>query len=201
MPKKAVPLATGEMYHVYNRGVDKRTIFNDKSDYLRFYQSLYYFNTFEPTINFQRAARKEVRNIDRLIDVQAYCLLPNHYHLIVKQLQNGGLSSFMKRISAGYTGYFNEKYDHSGVLFQGKYKKVHVANQEQYNYVFAYVNENYVVHGGVRPDKVCYSSSLVHQGAMRSKLIFNPSDEYNLVEAQKLAIQINEMRSSLTLER
>lgn len=200
MPRKVVPLVTGEIYHVYNRGADKRTVFEDKSDYLRFYQSLHYFNCIEQTESFRQALRSEVEEGQRIVDIQAYCLLPNHFHLILKQLQDGGVSEFMKRMSTGYTGYFNEKYERSGVLFQGTYKRVYVENQEQYNYLFAYVNENYTVHGRQLPDDVCFSSSRVHQRLVRSKLIKQPAAEYDSVEAKKLAVQINEMRKQVSLE-
>jgi len=194
MPRKVIPLLNGEIYHVYNRGSDKRVIFKDKKDYLRFYQSFYLFNSIEPVINIDHA-RVLFRNTpQKLVDIYAYALLPNHYHLILKQLVEGGISEFMKRISGGYTSYFNERHERSGVLFQGTYKRVHIENQEQFNYVFSYVNENHYVHGVKREEEVFATSSYHHQGKMKSKVISFKTD-YSHKEAKRLAESIARKRN------
>ena len=82
----------------------------------------------------------------KLLNVIAYCLNPNHFHLILEQLTDGGISEFMKRLGGGYTGYFNNKYKRSGVLFQGKFKAVHIDSNEYLLHVSAYVNLNDRVH-------------------------------------------------------
>lgn len=173
MPQKIVPLVCDEFYHVFNRGVDKRETFLDKEDYLRFYQTLNLFNTIEPVINFDSARIKSLKNNlnEKLVEIKAYALLPNHYHLIVKQISDGGLSEFMRRISTGYTSYFNQKNARSGALFQGRFKRVHISSDEQYNYLFAYVNENHFVHNIHIEREICHSSSVHYQGIVKSKLI------------------------------
>jgi len=85
-------------YHIYNRGTDKRKIFLEKWDYVRFL------------------------NEPKLVDIICYCLNSNHYHLLVKQTTKNGISKFMHKLSLGYTSYFNDKYRRIGSLFQGKYK-------------------------------------------------------------------------------
>jgi Transposase IS200 like. len=170
MPQLPVPLVNGELYHVYNRGVDKRNVFLDESDFTRFYLSLHYFNSTQPTIHFRAAQANKEQKVP-LVHICAYALLPNHYHLIVRQVNDNGISEFMKRMSAGYTGYFNEKYERSGSLFQGKFKRVHITSQEQLQYLIPYVNENYSVHKLKQPNSLLRSSSLHYQGAKNSKII------------------------------
>jgi len=190
MPRNVVPLVTGEMYHVYNRGVDKRDVFMDKADYLRFYQCLLYFNVETSQNSFKLAKSNHKNDLSRLVQIEAYSLLPNHFHLILSQLSDGGLSEFMKRVSAGYTGYFNNKHERSGSLFQGNYKRTHILDDDYYKYVFAYVNENHLVHSISREQDIFYSSSPHHVGKFNSKLIANKQSNYSLKEAQDLAKQI-----------
>ncbi|MBP9717511.1 MAG: transposase [Candidatus Pacebacteria bacterium] len=199
MARKNIPLVTGEKYHIFNRGVDKRDVFLDQYDYLRFYQSLAFFNTIEPTVNYRLAKSSYTKqNEKKLVNIEAYSLLPNHFHLIVEQIVDGGISEFLKRVSGGYTSYFNEKYQRSGVLFQGRYKKVHVNTDEQYQYLFAYVNENHIVHRLSHKRELFHSSSIHYQKLAISKIIDQVrSDPYNFVENKKLAEQIYQKRKSM----
>jgi len=205
MPQKIVPLVCDEFYHVFNRGADKRETFLDKEDYLRFYQALHLFNTIEPVINFDSAKIKSKSgNVQAvLVEIKAYCILPNHYHLILKQIHDGGMSEFMRRIGTGYTSYFNQKNDRSGVLFQGKYKRVHIASDEQYNYLFAYVNENHFVHNIQIDREICHSSSIHYQGIAQSKLIKTKANEqtYDFNENVCLAKQIYLKRELIKIDK
>jgi len=194
MPRNVIPLVTGETYHVYNRGVDKRDVFMDKADYIRFYQSLLYFNAEAEQSNFRLAKANYKKDLTKLVEIKAYSLLPNHYHLMIEQLVDGGISEFMKRVSAGYTGYFNNKYERSGSLFQGNFKRVHVPEDDYYNYLFVYVNENHFVHLLPRASDIIYSSSSHHAGKATSQLITSRYPDYSSKEAQHLAKQIAEDR-------
>ena len=189
MPRKIVPLITDEFYHVYNRGVDKRDIFMSKADYLRFYQILNLFNVVDPVEHYESAINnhKSTEPKTKLVEVHAYALLPNHYHLILKQLVDGGISEYLKKVSGGYTSYFNQKQKRSGSLFQGKYKRVLVETDEQLNYLLTYVNENHVVHGLKVASEICYTSSLHYQGIARSVLLPLVRHPYNAIEGIKLA--------------
>lgn len=83
--------------------------------------------------------------IDRgetLVDVGAYCLMPNHFHLLIKEKRAGGISEFMKKISTGYSMYFNKRYERTGRLFEGTFKSVHANNDEHLKYLFAYIHLN-----------------------------------------------------------
>lgn len=201
MPRKVIPLVQGEKYHIYNRGVDKRSVFQDKDDYLRFYISLDVFNEVEPIVNFNFARDKEPPRKDPLVQVIAYCLLPNHFHLILEQVSENGISEFMKRINGGYTSYFNDKYERSGSLFQGTFKRIHIDTNEYYSYLFAYVNENHFVHQLPREDDICYSSSRHYQKKARSVILPEVNEPYDEIEMIALAQNIAENREILKSEK
>lgn len=201
MPKKIIPLISGEKYHIFNRGVDKREVFSHKNDFLRFYMSLDIFNTTEPTHNFDAAKNKSKLNIDRLVRIYAYSLLPNHFHIILEQLVQDGISEFMKRLQGGYTLYFNEKYNRSGSLYQGTFKRIHIKSEEYFQYLFAYVNENHFVHNLTREDEIYFSSSLHYQNIVKSKILPDLETEYNFKENLKLAQMIKDKREIVQTEK
>lgn len=163
MANRKVPLVNGEFYHVYNRGVDKRTIFQSSEDLDRFFESMRTFNSVDPSgsIFEQRLIQKgEIpmqKNNEKLVRFVAYCLLPNHFHFILEQVADGGISEFMKRLSGGYTTYFNLVYKRKGSLFQGTFKSIHLDTEEYLQYVSAYVNLNHKQKeefGGLTPKLV-----------------------------------------------
>ncbi len=199
MARKIIPMVTGEVYHIYNRGADKQPVYKDPEDFLRFYRSMLLFNSQEPTINFSFAHSHKDDNKNRkpLVEIHAYSLLSNHFHFLLKQSIDGGISEYMKRLTGGYTSYFNEKYERSGVLFQGRYKKVLITSPEQYQYLTAYVNENHYVHKAPRPAEIMYSSSLHFQGIAKSSLI-SISQKYDTNRHQQIAKEIYERRKDGT---
>lgn len=148
--------ADEEYYHIYNRGVEKRDIFQDEYDFQRFLESLQEFNTLEPIGSiYEHSFRKDASQLGHLmskleekglVEIVAYCLNPNHFHLILKQVSEQGVSKFMQRLGNGYTKYFNHKYERSGGLFQGKFKAVHIDSNEYLFHLSVYVNLNYAVH-------------------------------------------------------
>jgi putative transposase len=132
----------GEYYHVYNRGVDKRDIFFDADDLDRFMLSIEFFNVKEPIGSiYERGFSPDMQD-EAIVDVVAYCLNPNHYHLLLFQRTERGIQKFMQRLATGYTMYFNEKYERAGALFQGRYKAVHITSNEQLLHTSVYVNLN-----------------------------------------------------------
>jgi putative transposase len=127
----------GKIYHLYNRGADKRPIVSDDHDRFRFIHSLFEFNNENQSIPHLHRQLSEVgpRTIKRsreprkfLVDLIAFCLMDNHYHLMVRQRVDGGVSKFVQKFGTGYTMYFNERHERSGVLFQGKFKSVPVGD-------------------------------------------------------------------------
>ncbi|MDD5489785.1 MAG: transposase, partial [Candidatus Moranbacteria bacterium] len=138
---RKIKFANGEYYHIFNRGVDKRKIFLEEKDYQRFLLSLNLLNDEEDGLllqwrDYMRCKEKSAspfqklgfRNRKFLIDIVAYCLNPNHYHLLVKQRTGKGIEKFMHKLGTSFTKYFNEKYKRSGALLQGKFKAVHIKN-------------------------------------------------------------------------
>lgn len=150
---RKTPFATGEYYHIYNRGVDKRTAFLDESDIQRFYESIEKFNAIEPIGSiYENSFVKKLGSPtskseqDALVSLVAHCTNPNHFHLILKQETEKGIEKFMQRVGTGYTKYFNNKYKRSGTLFQGKFKSIHVHSNEYLLHLSVYVNLNDKVH-------------------------------------------------------
>lgn len=131
-----------ELYHILNRGVEKRNIVTDDSDRLRFIHDLYAFNDRNATPNYILAERLEERPRDLLVSIHAFCLMENHYHLIVSPLSDEGISLFRHKLNMGYAKYFNERHERSGVLWQGAYKHVLVDRDAYFNYLPYYVHLN-----------------------------------------------------------
>lgn len=135
--------ADGEMYHIFNRGVDKRNIFSDQKDVDRFFQCMIVFNSVKPIGSlYEQSFLLEKEKPKPLVKFIAYNLLPNHFHFILEQVVEGGISEFMKRLLGGYSWYFNKKNKRSGSLFQGTFKSKHLDSNEYLLYVSVYVNLN-----------------------------------------------------------
>lgn len=140
----------GNLYHVFNRGVEKRNIFMDKYDYYRFIHDLYEFNDKNLVTNVFYYAGKNYgspTSINRkprklLVEIICYCLMPNHYHLLLRQLVDNGISKFLQKLGVGYTHYFNQKYKRSGVLFQGKTKAIFIKTDAQFTHLSRYIHLN-----------------------------------------------------------
>ena len=147
------PLITGLYYHIYNRGVDKRDIFMNKADLDRFALSVKEFNTVEPVgsikerlIELKFKASSGVEHPTRLVSIVCYCFNPNHFHFIVKQEVDGGISEFFKRLSGGYTSYFNLVNKRNGALFQGRFKSNLIKDDAYFLKIRPYVHLNHLVH-------------------------------------------------------
>ena len=136
----------GEYYHLYNRGTEKRDIFTRTEDYKRFLALLYLCNgTIPVDLKLQGRTLYEVANVTKgepIIDICAYVLMPNHFHIYVREKTVGGISAFMRKLGTGYTMYFNVLYERSGALFQGKFKSRHIRKENYAHYLFAYMHLN-----------------------------------------------------------
>jgi len=140
-----------EVYHIYNRGVEKRSIFEDDADRFRFIHDLFEFNDQRPAANMyyhfnQQLPKTEPRNKKSprklIVDILAFCLMPNHYHLLLKQKTKNGIVNFMKKMGTGYAMYFNQKYQRVGPLFQGRFKAVLVNRDSHLLYLPHYIHLN-----------------------------------------------------------
>jgi hypothetical protein len=143
-------ISVGEYYHIFNRGVDKRLIVKNNEDANRFIQSLEFFNSKEPIGSLRNVVfDKDIKKVEPnhpLVEIVCYALNPNHFHLLLKEIIEGGISEFMKRLGGGYTWYFNNKNSRSGSLFQGTFKSVHIKSNEQLLHLSVYINLNWKVH-------------------------------------------------------
>lgn len=137
----------GEYYHIYNRGNSKQKIFNDEEDYLRFIALLYVSNT-NQKFDFYNLSRNKNSNVYELeienpyVSIGSYCLMPNHFHLLITEKIEGGITRFMQKLSTAYVMYFNKKYNRSGSLFEGKFKSQYIDKDRYFKYLFSYIHLN-----------------------------------------------------------
>ena len=221
MSIRKVQFVNRKYYHICNRGVDKRKIFGDKSDVWRFIKGVLMFNRIktvgsirdelgENLISRGNASvdfKELIENSGDLVEIVAICLNPNHYHFLVKQVSDDGVSKFMHRLGTGYTGYFNEKNKRNGSLFQGKFKAVHIESNEQLLYTSAYINMNPEIHGISGNDLgLVFSSWDEYAGKNKVMNIYKGKDiilgQFNNLEGyKKFTEDVVETAKSLKEER
>ncbi|HEY4474096.1 MAG TPA: transposase [Candidatus Paceibacterota bacterium] len=145
----------GEYHHLYNRGVHKMTIFRDKADYIKFLFSILYLqspilipnsfriiNAFSPD-GFPFALEEQEQIVKaRFVELVAFCIMPNHFHLLVREVVEGGIAAYMQRVSLSYTNHFNAKYATSGHVFENRYKSKRIQDDQQLMYLSAYIHRN-----------------------------------------------------------
>ena len=144
---KRAGFENGSFYHVYNRGVEKRQIFMDDQDYSYFLYELGEFNKPAHSRNLLRALNTNVKGStfhinEGLVDICCYVLMPNHYHLILRQRKDKGVIRIMQRLGTGYTMYFNIKYERTGSLFEGRYKTKSIDSDEYLMHLSRYLHLN-----------------------------------------------------------
>jgi len=149
-----------EIYHVVLRAIDENLIFKDTDDYYRGIFSIYEFNTTKPvSIKEQRKIRTRIKKAargltsgnsvvfekderEKMVEILSFCFMPNHIHLLLKQLKNNGVTDFMRKVGTGYAGYFNRKYNRKGHVFQNRFLAVLIKDDNQLKIVFTYVHAN-----------------------------------------------------------
>lgn len=147
-------ITAGEYYHIYNRGNRKQNIFLERNDYVRFLFLILYLQSSIPIYNigyavahfikhrvFNNSLNEKVAHM-RTVDLAVFTLMPNHFHLVVYERKESGISSYMQRVQNAYAKYFNHKYQTAGHVFQGPYQSVHIENNEQLLHVSAYIHRN-----------------------------------------------------------
>lgn len=148
MPYRTIPFVNQSYYHIYNRGVEKRQIFSNDRDYQRFIQTFYYYQFSGPKPKFSHQKHFKAKDFNRntkIVDIICYCLMPNHFHLLVSQSNDNGIKEFMQKISNSYTKYFNTKNTRVGPLLQGTFKAVPIESDEQLLHVSRYIHLNPLV--------------------------------------------------------
>lgn len=172
-----------ELWHVLNRGVDGRELFLEDRDYIRFVHNLYEFNDTAPTDpNFGYFFKSmdivspyiEKRRRERIVEIHGWCLMKNHYHLLLSELVENGLSLFLRKLNVGYAKSFNEKYKRVGTLFQGRTKKIHIESDAHFNYILHYIHLNPLDY---LPDAKFWRER-GHAGIRNAKDALNYLDQY-----------------------
>lgn len=148
MPSRIIPFVNGEYYHILNRGVAQMQIFRDTTYYKHFLKTaLYYqiegpkprFSLFAPTSNL-------LKNNQKIVDIVSYCLMPNHFHFLLSQKRDGGITEFFSKLSNSYTKYFNIRDKRIGPIFQGEFKAIHLETSEQLLHLSRYIHLNPLVN-------------------------------------------------------
>jgi len=146
-------LATDEIYHVYNRGVEKRPLFLTKWDYKQFLELINYYRFVNCPVKYSyfkllsseernKTLRKLEDTSERWVDILAFCLMPNHIHFLLKQRKDSGISKFMAKIQNSFSHFFNMKQERVGHLFQGNFKAKRIESDEQLIHVSRYIHLN-----------------------------------------------------------
>ena len=159
MPHQSRKFTNGEFYHIILRRIANEKLFIDTDDYYRGIFSIYEFNNDQPVeIRRRRTERRRAdlrhnndgglpsvaNKRDCFVDVLLFVLMPNHIHLLVKQLKDNGISKYMQKIGSGFSNYFRKKYDLklTGHFFQDRFKSVHIRTDEQLIVLFSYIHTN-----------------------------------------------------------
>ena len=161
---RGVILANNYIYHVYNRGVERRQLFMNRREYERFIETMRYYQYKNPQIRYSKylqqsqEVRKNIFNEltarSKIIDLLAYCLMPNHFHFLIRQNSDKGISRFLANVSNSYSRYFNTKHTRVGPLLQGTFKAVLIETEEQLLHVSRYIHLNPVVSLVVPEDEL-----------------------------------------------
>lgn len=144
---RKIAFVNQQIYHIFNRGTDKRKIFLSKNDYERFLVNIKIFNDADGKQHHLSRFDLEHPELNKksakpLVDILCFCLMPNHYHLLLRQREENGISKYLHKLQMGYSKYFNISYDRSGNLFQGAYKIVEINKDNQFKYVPLYIHMN-----------------------------------------------------------
>ncbi|MBI2011186.1 transposase [Candidatus Daviesbacteria bacterium] len=150
---RKVVLANDQIYHIFNRAIDRQTIFNTRWEYGRAVEAFRFCRfadlpfRFSHLLNLPEGDRQRViqdlnQNKEKLVDIIAFCIMPNHFHFILKQLKDNGISKFISNFTNSYTKYFNTKHERKGHLFEGLFKAVLVETDEQLIHLSRYIHLN-----------------------------------------------------------
>lgn len=177
MPGRILPLVNGQVYHIFNRGIDRRPTFTDKKEYQRAVECIRYYRIDHPPVKLSKFLRIEgskrdemlqkLGTMDVLVQILCYCLMPNHFHLLVRQIKDKGISKYMSNYQNSYTRYFNTKNKRDGSLFLDQFKAVRIESDDQLVHVSRYIHLNpytgYVVKSFIGLEKYSWSSLTDYQ--------------------------------------
>jgi putative transposase len=146
MPIRKEVLSVGEVYHIFSRSIAGYRIFTRDRDYNRMLMILEYYRQANSGVRFSRFLKYQDQHSqhidDRLVDIISYCLMPTHVHLILRQLKNDGISTYMRKVLNSYARYFNTRYQRKGPLYEGRFRHVCVESNEQLYHLTRYIHLN-----------------------------------------------------------
>jgi len=175
---RKVILVNNEIYHVFNRSIEQKPIFTEKREWDRALLTLDYYRFSDVFTSLSQLLQLEIdkRNFflsqlkqkgRKLVEIISYCLMPNHYHLLLKQIRDNGIKEFISNFSNSYTRYFNIKHNRIGPIFQGYFKSVRIEDTEQLIHVCRYIHINPVVSAFIGKNELAeypYSSFVEYLG-------------------------------------
>ena len=179
MPYRKIAFANNGYYHIFNRGVAKQAIFSNSDDYNRLLDVFYYYQFSDPKPSFSwnyhhRFKKTNFMQNPKIVTIIAYCLMPNHFHILARQEAYEGVQTFIRKALNSYTKYFNTKYERVGPILQGEFKAVPITTDEQLLHVSRYIHLNPYV-SGIASDLEQYSFSSYHEYiGKRKPLLANP---------------------------
>ena len=180
MSTRRNPLLVEQIYHIFSKSISGYKIFRDDDEYGRMKDLLKYYRTEKTPMRFsffQEIKYKEKKQIyeaegdDLLVEIIAYCIMPTHFHLVVKQLKEDGISFFIQQILNSYSRYFNVKTKRKGPLWEGRFQNVAIETDEQLLHLTRYIHLNPVTAYLVdRPEDWKFSSYREFLGEEKEKL-------------------------------
>lgn len=176
-------LVNGECYHIFTKSIAGYEIFNSDKEYLRMIALMLFYQIECMPVKFSRFLENEksgkiypklcalVRENERIVEILAYCLMPTHFHVIVKQISKNGISRFMSNILNGYTRYFNLRHNRIGPLWAGRFKSILIDTDEYLKHLTRYIHLNpSTAHLVERPERWFYSSHREYVGMVEKGL-------------------------------
>lgn len=209
MAFRKISFAPEEWYHCYTRSIDGAKTFISKKDFERFVEALYLCNDVDliPRSNFKHLEHKKILERSRgksLVSIGAYCLMPNHFHLLLREEVEGGISKFMQRVGTSYAKYFNLKYDHVGNVFIKPFRSKHIADDQYLKRVVEYIHLNPAEifeqgwkEGAVKNMKVLYKQLSTYPYSSFQEFVGIERPENALIEIRMIEILKNEEKLSL----
>lgn len=185
MPRRLLPLITYNYYHCFNRGVNKQQIFLNKRDYTRALDTLRFYIFRDPPIKYSKLFFLNTedrivlldnlrKNNQKLVNIICFAFMPNHFHFLIEQISDNGISKFMSNFQNSYSRYFNVKHERVGPLFQGQFKAVRIEDTEQLLHVSRYIHLNPYTSGITKDkddlEKYIWSSYSEYSGVALSSL-------------------------------
>lgn len=178
MPPRKIILATRETYHVFNRSLRRAPLFTNKQEFGLFLKAGRYYLQPNPPVKFSIYRRQPNKYkpdfTGSLVKVVAYCLMPDHFHLILTQMEDTGIKTFIHRLANSYSHYFNLKHEQKGPVFESAFKAVRVEDQEQLTHLSRYIHLNPVTNFLVEdPIEYDHSSYKIYLGKETTDFVDN----------------------------